>query len=66
MDKSAIAKKLLALRGNKTREEVAFSLGISVSALTMYETGKRIPRDEIKLRIAQYYDTNLQGIFFDN
>lgn len=66
MDKSAIAKKLLALRGNKTREEVAFSLEISVSALTMYETGKRIPRDEIKLRIDQYYDTDLQGIFFDN
>lgn len=66
MDKAVIAKKLLELRGNKTREEVAFSLGISVSALTMYETGKRIPRDEIKLRIAKYYDTDLQGIFFAN
>ena len=35
MDKSLIAKKLLALRGDKSREEVAFSLGVSVSALTM-------------------------------
>lgn len=66
MDKSLIAKKLLALRGDKSREEVAFSLGVSVSALTMYETGKRIPRDEIKLRIAKYYETDLQSIFSEN
>ena len=36
-------EKLIALRGNKTQEEVAKALGISVSALSMYEQGRRIP-----------------------
>ena len=47
MDRTKISKNLIALRGEKSREEVAFSIGISASALSMYETGQRIPRDEI-------------------
>lgn len=63
MDKKLIAEKLISLRGKKSRKEVALALGISVSALTMYETGRRIPRDEIKLRLASYYETSIQSIF---
>lgn len=32
----------------------------------MYETGKRIPSDDVKVRIAKYYDTTVQEIFFDD
>lgn len=64
MDKSRIGEKLRALRGDKSREEVAFALGISVSALTMYETGQRIPRDEIKIGIAEYFGVTVGSIFF--
>ena len=32
----------------------------------MYETGKRIPRDEIKIKLADYYQKTVQQIFFDN
>ncbi len=64
MEPQVIAKRLLQLRGGKTREEVAYKVGISVSALTMYETGNRIPRDEIKLRLARYYNTSVEAIFF--
>lgn len=56
-------EKLIALRGNKTQEEVAKALGISVSALSMYEQGKRIPRDEVKIRMANYYDISLESLF---
>lgn len=63
MEPQVIAKRLLQLRGEKTREEVAYKVGISVSALTMYETGNRIPRDEIKLRLARYYNTSVEAIF---
>lgn len=52
------------LRGSKTMTEVSNSLGISCSALGMYETGKRIPRDEIKLKIANYYGRPLESIFY--
>lgn len=65
MDRAKISKNLIALRGEKSREEVAFKVGISVSALSMYETGQRVPRDEIKLKIAEYYGVDVQSIFFD-
>ena len=64
MDKMLIAKKLVKLRGEKTQVEVAKDIGISLSALAMYETGNRIPRDEIKIRIAKYYDTTVESLFF--
>lgn len=59
-----IAKKLRELRGEKSREEVANAVHISVSALTMYETGARTPRDEIKVSLARYYDTTVGELFF--
>lgn len=65
MDKKKIGKKLIELRKQKTREEVAIDLKISYSALQMYENGERIPRDEIKLKIAKYYNVTVQSIFFD-
>ena len=64
MDAILIGKRLTALRGNKTQAQVAKDLGLSTSAITMYESGKRIPRDEIKLKIANYYDTSVTSIFF--
>lgn len=64
MNKEKIAETLVNLRGNRSREEVAKSLGISVSALQMYENGQRIPKDEIKLKIARYYGVSVESIFF--
>ncbi len=64
MDAIAIGKELVRLRGSRTQEEVAKALGISLSAIGMYERGERIPRDEIKIAIAKYYDTTVQSIFF--
>ena len=45
---------LKRLRGNTSREVVAGAVGISVSALGMYEQGRRIPRDEVKVRLARF------------
>jgi len=64
MDANKIGEKLIKLRGNRTQEEVAKALGISLSAIGMYERGERIPRDEIKISIAKYYDTTVQAIFY--
>lgn len=64
MNNEVIANRLLAMRGKKTRKEVAEAIGISRSALSMYENGKRIPRDNIKIAIAQYYKKNVESIFF--
>lgn len=66
MNPKSIAKKLIELRGDKSQEQVAKACGISVSALSMYEQGNRIPRDEIKVKLAEYYCTSVQNIFFAN
>lgn len=64
MNKEAMAEKLRKLRGNKSRQEVADACNISVSALAMYEQGERIPRDEVKVRISNYYNRTVNYIFF--
>ena len=61
-----IGEKLITLRGRRTREEVAASIGVSCSAIQMYENGRRVPRDDIKLKIAKYYNTSVDEIFFCN
>lgn len=65
MNNKEIGRTLTLLRGKKTLKEVSTDLGISISALTMYENGHRIPRDEIKIKLAQYYNKSVQEIFFD-
>ena len=64
MDTSKIAARLVALRGSKTQVEVAKALGIGQSTYAMYESGKRIPTDEIKMKIAKYFNCTVQDIFF--
>ncbi|MGG1356732.1 helix-turn-helix transcriptional regulator [Bacillus licheniformis] len=66
LDKELIAQRLITLRAKRSRNQVANDLGISVSALQMYETGHRIPRDEIKVKLASYYNKTVQEIFFNN
>ena len=65
IDTKAMGEKLVKLRGNRTQSEVAEALGISKSALGMYETGERIPRDAVKCRIANYYNRSVAYIFFN-
>lgn len=65
IDEKEMARKLIALRGNRTQNEVANALKISKSALSMYESGKRIPRDSVKMRISNYYKKSIPYIFFN-
>ena len=61
-----IGSKLKELRGDRNRDKVAQDLGISSSALGMYESNKRTPRDDVKMKIAEYYGVTVQHLFFDN
>lgn len=65
MNSTEVGKKLIELRGDKTQVQVAKDLGISDSALSAYEQGVRIPRDEVKIRIAAYYGVTVGSIFFN-
>lgn len=64
MDAKKVAQKLTELRGERSLKDVAAANGISISALSMYEAGKRIPRDEIKVKLAKFYGTSVENIFF--
>ena len=59
-----VAERLIKARGNKKREEVAAAIGVSLSAITMYENGERVPRDETKIKLAEYYNKTVQELFF--
>ena len=65
INSAPIGERLRCLRGSKTAEEVAKDLDLSVSAIGMYERGCRIPRDDIKVKLARYYGKTVQELFFD-
>lgn len=60
-----IGQKLIALRGDKDIDEVANSIGVTKQAIWNYENDKRVPRDDIKKKIADYYKKSVSYIFFN-
>lgn len=64
LDHKEVGNRLRVLRGNQDAKSVAKALGISTSALFMYERGERSPRDQIKMKISRYYGLPVQEIFF--
>lgn len=65
MKKGSMMDKLIALRGERSRTQVAEAVGISVSALQMYENGQRVPRDDIKVKLARFYGVSVEYLFYD-
>lgn len=64
MSNAEMGAKLRACRGSRTREEVANAVGVSLSAIQMYENGGRVPRDETKKKLADLYGVTVQELFF--
>lgn len=63
---TVIGQRIKTLREEKgiTREAFCNAVGITLSALSMYENGQRIPRDEIKVKIARVLETSIEALFF--
>ena len=64
MDAKTIGRKLAALRRGRSREVVAKAVGASPSAIAMYESGHRIPRDEMKIALASYFGVDVGALFY--
>lgn len=66
-DMSKAGQKIKSLRENLgyTPEKVADDIGVSISSYCKYEAGKRIPRDEVKEKIANYFNRSVGFIFFN-
>lgn len=62
-----IGEKLKCLREEKgiSVDEMAKELDLTRQAVYNYENNSRIPRDEIKIKIAQYFKKSVEEIFFD-
>lgn len=61
------AEKLKKLRDQKgiSQLELSKKIGVSPSSITMYEQGERVPRDSVKIKIADYFGVTVESIFFD-
>ena len=57
----SFAERLQELREDRgiSRKDLAASLNITVSALGMYEQGRRVPNMEMLIRLADYFDVTL-------
>lgn len=61
------ANKTLSELRNETKmtqRELAESIGISPSAIAMYELGKRVPSLKTAIRIAKFFNTQVENISF--
>ncbi|MGL4605893.1 MAG: helix-turn-helix transcriptional regulator [Eubacteriaceae bacterium] len=63
-----MGKNLVLLREEKglTQREFAEALNISISSVQKYEIGDRIPRDYLKIEIANFYEKKVVDIFFND
>lgn len=58
-------EKLIELRGTKTVTEVAKELGITRQMMSAIESGLRTPSLQLANKIASYYSTTIENIFFE-
>jgi transcriptional regulator with XRE-family HTH domain len=61
-----IGKRLKKLRNNKnqTLHEASAAMHITGSSLANYEAGFRMPRDAVKVKLANYYEVDICDLFF--
>lgn len=64
IQKETTGMLLRKLRGERTQEEIATALGITKSSWAMYERDERVPRDEVKIRIAKYFGKSVEELFY--
>ncbi|MTI84411.1 MAG: helix-turn-helix domain-containing protein [Firmicutes bacterium] len=58
-------QKMIELRGEKTRSEVAEDLEITPQMLGALERGDRTPSLALAKKIADYYEVSIDEIFFN-
>lgn len=64
IDPREIGARLRELRGDRTLQEVADSVGTTRQAVAGYEDGSYTPQDDVKIRLAAYYGVPVEQIFF--
>lgn len=62
-----VGEKLKNIREDKglSVDDVAQDLDLTRQAIYNYEANIRMPRDEIKIKLAKYYKRSVEEIFFN-
>ena len=66
LDKNVIGERLRNIRTAKglSIADVSKATGLGCTAISNYECGTRIPRDEAKIMLANFYEVSVVDIFF--
>ena len=59
-----VGERLRNLRGDRTLDMVAKEIGVTRDAISKYEMGQRVPKDAIKVKLARYYQTTVEDLFY--
>ena len=62
----AVAGRLRKLRGDRTQKSIAKAVGVTPMAISLYESGKRMPRLQTMNKLAKAYNTTVDALFFGN
>lgn len=56
--------KFLRKRKGLSQTDVAKAINVGITTYNAWETGQNIPRDEMKVKIAEFYGLSVGYIFF--
>ncbi len=67
MDRKIVGMRLqnLRIRAHETVHQVAAIIGVSASSVMQYETGDKMPSDNVKIQIAKHFDCTVEEIFYE-
>ena len=57
---------LRELRGPRSQQAIADAIGVTKVAISDYELDKKVPRDNIKIKLAKYYGKSVEELFFSH
>lgn len=64
MSRAAMEIKKLRTEKGETQQQLGIAIGVSTMAVSKYESGKMIPNDDNKIKIARHFDRSVEDIFF--
>lgn len=66
-ESNIIGMRIAKLRKEKglTQEQLANAVGITRVAITQYENGERIPKDEIKIALSKVLKQQVGSLFYN-